>query len=315
QRIVKILDFGLAKAMQADGGGTMDTELTQQGRVLGTPAYMSPEQAKGETAKIGPPSDIYSMGVIFYHMLSGKLPFQSDTPWGVMHKHISETPSPLREVAPSVPENVEKVIMRCLAKEPEERYKSALDVKRAFAGKQAGDSAGFDQFEGTIADATIMDAPVAPEKKGSKAGVVVALMFLVLAGAGYFGWLFYKKPVDDKQTATAPKETAPPPKPKAVSKPVTLAGPTAMFRGGAARSMGVKQVNMTDKKQLQDCVYLGLVKGWSWKGGWLGREAGEKNSMNSALKKASKLGATHVLWTKKTHNFGTGVKGKTYKCK
>jgi len=236
QRIVKILDFGLAKAMQADGGGTMDTELTQQGRVLGTPAYMSPEQAKGETAKIGPPSDIYSMGVIFYHMLSGQLPFQSDTPWGVMHKHISETPSPLREVAPSVPENVEKVIMRCLAKEPEERYKSALDVKRAFAGKEAGDSAGFDQFEGTIADATIMDAPVAPEKKGSKAGVVVALMFLVLAGAGYFGWKFYKKPIDDKRQATAPKETEPAPKPKAASKPVALAGPGAMFRGGAARS-------------------------------------------------------------------------------
>ncbi|VAX23352.1 hypothetical protein MNBD_NITROSPINAE04-2073, partial [hydrothermal vent metagenome] len=231
-----------------------------------------------------------------------------------------ETPSPLREVAPSVPENVEKVIMRCLAKEPKDRYKSALDVKLAFAGKEAGDSAGFDQFEGTIADATIMDAPVAPERKGSKAGVVVALMFLVLAGAGYFGWKFYKKPADDKQTATAPKQTAT--APKQTSRPMAPAKPSAMSRGGVSRSTSITQVNMTEKKQLQDCQYLGLVKGWSvkggglsLKGGWLGRKAGEKSSMNSALEKASKLGATHVLWAKKTHIFGTGIKGKAYKCK
>lgn len=215
QRIVKILDFGLAKAIQADGKGTMDTELTQQGRVLGTPAYMSPEQAKGESGKIGTCSDIYSMGVIFYHMLSGKLPFQSDTPWGVMHKHISETPPPLRKVNDSVPELVEEIIMRCLAKEPEDRYKSALAVKLAFAGKQADESGGFAQFEGTIAEATVMEAP-APEKKGSKAGMVIVLALLVLAGAGLV-WKFYGKQVDDKPplVATAPEEVELAPAPPA----------------------------------------------------------------------------------------------------
>jgi len=250
QRIVKILDFGLAKAIQADGEGTMDTELTQQGRVLGTPAYMSPEQAKGETSKIGPRSDIYSMGVIFYHMLSGKLPFQSDTPWGVMHKHISETPSPLREVAPSVPENVEKVIMRCLAKEPGERYKSALEVKLAFAGEQADDSAGFPEFEGTIADATMMEAPTAPEKKGSNAGVVVALAFLVLAGAG-MGWLFYKKFTGGKPVtvATAPEKTESTPIP-APSKQVEPAPPPET----KAEMEGQTEVKSGKEKQSREQV-------------------------------------------------------------
>ncbi|HEB72780.1 MAG TPA: serine/threonine protein kinase, partial [Nitrospirae bacterium] len=69
QRVVKILDFGLAKAIQEDGSLKTGTELTQQGRVLGTPAYMSPEQAKGEIDKVGKPSDIYSLGVILYQML------------------------------------------------------------------------------------------------------------------------------------------------------------------------------------------------------------------------------------------------------
>ena len=130
-RVAKILDFGLAKAIQQESEATMSgSGGTQEGRVLGTPAYMSPEQALGEISKIDHRSDIYSIGVVFYQMLTGKLPFASNTPWGVMHKHIEETPDPLRNIAPGTPEKIEAVILRCLEKDRDKRYQSALDVKK-----------------------------------------------------------------------------------------------------------------------------------------------------------------------------------------
>ncbi len=140
QQIVKILDFGLAKAFQEEGGHSQqDTMLTQQGRILGTPAYMSPEQARGEIDKIGPPSDLYSLGIIFYQMLSGKLPFLSDTPWGIMHKIMCEDPAPLRRVNPDVPEWIDSIIMRCMEKDIADRYPSANAVKLEFARETVGE--------------------------------------------------------------------------------------------------------------------------------------------------------------------------------
>jgi len=129
QKVVKILDFGLAKAIQYDETTSAGSELTLQGRVLGTPAYMSPEQAKGETDKIDYRTDIYSLGVIFYQMLSGQLPFRSDTPWGFMHKHIAESPPPLITDNSYIPEKLNSIIMKCLEKNQENRFSSALEIK------------------------------------------------------------------------------------------------------------------------------------------------------------------------------------------
>jgi serine/threonine-protein kinase len=143
QRVAKILDFGLAKAVQQDGDATRSgIELSSAGMTMGTPAYMSPEQVRGEAGKIGPLSDLYSLGVIFYQMLTGTLPFRSDTPWGVMHQHISEPPVPLRQIAPDVPEIVEQAVMRCLEKEPGDRYASALELRRDLAAAAAMTLAG-----------------------------------------------------------------------------------------------------------------------------------------------------------------------------
>ncbi len=133
RNVVKILDFDLAKAVVEGGSTKPETEITQYGRVLGTPAYMSPEQVKGEIDKVGPRSDIYSLGVIFYQMLSGQLPFKSDTPWGYMNKHITENPTPIGQLTGNIPNKLEKVIMRCLAKNPDNRYQSALTCKEDMA--------------------------------------------------------------------------------------------------------------------------------------------------------------------------------------
>ncbi|EKD26507.1 MAG: hypothetical protein ACD_79C01148G0001, partial [uncultured bacterium] len=126
--VLKIMDFGIAKAIHEND--EMSTGLTKTGMVLGTPSYMAPEQAKGEMSKVGPRSDIYSIGIIFYQMLSGDLPFHSDTPWGLLHKHIYEPPPPLRKMNPKVPRKLEQIIMKCLEKEPENRFESISELKK-----------------------------------------------------------------------------------------------------------------------------------------------------------------------------------------
>jgi serine/threonine protein kinase len=107
-------DFGLAKMVAAS------VQLTKTGVGLGTPAYMSPEQAQGKL--VGAPSDIYSLGIMLFEMLTGRVPFDADTPLAVLIKHLT-APLPLpREVNPDIPEPVERVILKAVAKDPEDRY-------------------------------------------------------------------------------------------------------------------------------------------------------------------------------------------------
>lgn len=115
----KVADFGIA---QADS-----SSLTQEGMVVGTAQYISPEQAEGLPATEA--SDIYSLGVVMFEMLTGVSPFQGDTPVAVALKHLQEPiPSP-RAINPRIPEGVEAVIFKCLAKNPLDRYQSALELK------------------------------------------------------------------------------------------------------------------------------------------------------------------------------------------
>ena len=136
--VIKIADFGLAKVV------TDDAAVTQSGMIVGTPFYMSPEQAKGLPLDIR--SDIYSLGVSFYHMLTGQLPFDADSVIGVLLKQISaERPDPSL-VNPAVPAAFGPVVMRMMARTPEERFQStkellpALERLRAIAsGKMAAE--------------------------------------------------------------------------------------------------------------------------------------------------------------------------------
>jgi eukaryotic-like serine/threonine-protein kinase len=126
--LVKIVDFGIAKLRES-------ATHTMTGMVLGTPAYMSYEQASGmRSDELDLRSDIYSLGVVVYEMLSGRAPFHSDTPVGYLRKHLLEEPPPFRAIAPDlgVPPAVEKAVMRALAKERDQRYAAAIDFARAF---------------------------------------------------------------------------------------------------------------------------------------------------------------------------------------
>jgi formylglycine-generating enzyme required for sulfatase activity len=127
--VVKIVDFGIAKLRESG-------PHTQTGMVLGTPAYMSFEQASGmRSDELDARSDVYSLGVVVYEMLTGRTPFQSDTPVGYLRMHMQEDPPPFRAVKPDLPAlpQLESVVMKALTKDRDQRYGSVLEFARAFA--------------------------------------------------------------------------------------------------------------------------------------------------------------------------------------
>src|SRR5277367_1686102 len=118
---VKVTDFGIARAMNTE------ESLTQTGAVMGTAAYFSPEQAEGKG--VDSRSDIYSLGVVLYEMAVGRPPFTGDSPVAVASKHVRDMPVLPREANPTVPPALEAVIMKAMAKNPDDRYASAEELR------------------------------------------------------------------------------------------------------------------------------------------------------------------------------------------
>jgi beta-lactam-binding protein with PASTA domain len=117
---IKVMDFGIARAV--------DSDATQTGSVLGTAQYVSPEQAQGR--RLGPESDLYSLGVVLYELSTGKLPFEGDTPVSVALRHVNEEPVPPRSINPQIPPALEAVILKAMRKDPTSRYRSADEMRK-----------------------------------------------------------------------------------------------------------------------------------------------------------------------------------------
>src|SRR5512136_117410 len=115
----KIMDFGIARSLNGAG-------ITAQGALIGTPEYMSPEQVDGK--EVDQRSDLYALGVILFEMVTGRVPFEGDTPLSVAYKHKNELPIPPRKLNSQVPEPLNKVILRCLEKEKVDRYQTAEEL-------------------------------------------------------------------------------------------------------------------------------------------------------------------------------------------
>ena len=174
-----VTDFGIARAMEAG------TRLTATGAAVGTPTYMSPEQAVGERQLDGR-SDIYSLGVLAYQMLTGRVPFTANNPMALLMKHVAEPPRPIAELRPDVPLAMARAIERALAKSPDDRWPTAGALRDALRS-DAGEPSWRAEQRPPVRYLSPRPASVRPSAAGEGPGVAPAAEEIVLEPAHYAG--------------------------------------------------------------------------------------------------------------------------------
>ncbi len=207
---VKLMDFGLARIL--DAGTTSQSSV-----VVGTAAYMAPEQLKGE--KQDGRTDLYALGVVLYEYLTGKQPFAADNPGAIMMKHLTEMPPDITTQVKDVSPEINGIIMRLLAKEPKDRFKSAHDLREALQNPpappaQKTQTAAKPDVQATAIPLTAPKKTVYPavtsyrkqEKRASKGGGALFLALLLILGAGGAAYYFGKDMMGGKPTT--PKKGA-----------------------------------------------------------------------------------------------------------
>lgn len=219
--IVKLLDFGIAKA-------ATEHKLTITGSALGSPYYMSPEQVKGQQSD--PRTDIYSVGIMLYEMVTGVHPFDGESEFAIMLAHLQMTPAPPHEVAAGLPATLSEVILRAMAKEPTERFQTAAEFRvalesvfparrpRAPAAATPRPRAPEPQVIETPPPVR-REAPPRPASRLARRGLWAAGALVVLGLAGW-GVVFQLNRTPTAPPRPAPAAPAPPIAQSPVDKPV-----------------------------------------------------------------------------------------------
>lgn len=175
-----ISDFGIAKLSQAQSGNVTGSAI------IGTPAYMAPEQAQGN--EVDGRADIYALGIIVFEMLTGKQPYEADTPMAVAIKHITDPVPHIRNANPKLPEGMEMIIQKAMAKDKKERFSSAVEMTNALRDVARGDPTKLQiKAAPTIKETVISKQPVVSQKKAFNAlFVIVPVVAVAVVAGGFF---------------------------------------------------------------------------------------------------------------------------------
>jgi beta-lactam-binding protein with PASTA domain/predicted Ser/Thr protein kinase len=179
---LKVTDFGIARSGAS--------QMTEVGSIIGTAQYLSPEQARG--SQVDQTSDVYSVGVVLYELLTGQVPFTGDTPLEIAMKHLSQIPKPPSELRPDVPHDLDMVVLRALAKDPSERYQSAeemdADLERVLNGLPIGEETESAATAVLSGSGLIAAAPTSVITRPTQAAPTRAAPPGATPPAGYYGY-------------------------------------------------------------------------------------------------------------------------------
>ncbi len=242
--IAKLLDFGLAKRMDSalsstgEEAETVDqAPRTLAGTILGTASYMSPEQIEGKP--LDARSDIFSFGLVLYEMLTGRRAFKGDSAITTLTAVLRDEPTAISQVAVETPPQYERIIDRCLRKNPTDRWQSMSDLHAALAGLKEDLDSGRILPSGrlqAITAASLAPPPPPPQPRKSKSPLIAALVAVAaIAIASISGWFWYRSrpaapasepvPVAATQPESTPKPPEPQPEPRPAETPVASAAP------------------------------------------------------------------------------------------
>jgi serine/threonine protein kinase len=235
--LVKILDFGLAKLTdpspitQDDATRTIaEGPLTVEGSIIGTVSYMSPEQAQG--MKVDTRSDIFSLGVVLYEMITGMRAFHGETSVATLTAILRDDPKPILEVAPDVPPRLAQMVDRCLQKSPDDRFQTMRDVHLALGGLKHESDSGvlYRSMVATQADLLLPSTrkakppssgpqPASNAKSSNSKGLLIAAAAVVVIGVGVFLWMKTRPEAPAPEPVNQVEVAAPPAVPPSPADP------------------------------------------------------------------------------------------------